>query len=58
MKVFCVDFTGEYRERLSDLDPIFPGPTKKETQDLATKIFDAETGPTGQARKRKFWMKR
>ncbi|MGN6573460.1 MAG: helicase HerA domain-containing protein, partial [Pseudolabrys sp.] len=26
VKVFCVDFTGEYRQRLADLNPIFPAP--------------------------------
>ena len=47
VKVFCVDFTGEYRERLADLHPIFPGPTEQDAQDLATKLFDAETGEFG-----------
>lgn len=26
VKVFCVDFTGDYRQRLEDLNPIFPSP--------------------------------
>jgi hypothetical protein len=53
VKVFCVDFTGEYRERLADLDPIFPGPSAKETQDLAAKLFDAETGAYGAGKEKK-----
>lgn len=28
-KVFCVDFTGDYRERLADLNPVFPRPDSK-----------------------------
>lgn len=26
VKVFCVDFTGDYRDRLADLNPIYPAP--------------------------------
>jgi len=29
VKVFCVDFTGDYKERLVDLNAIFPAPDKK-----------------------------
>lgn len=29
VKVFCVDFTGDYKERLADLNAIFPAPDKK-----------------------------
>lgn len=29
VKVFCVDFTGDYRVRLADLNPIFPAPDKE-----------------------------
>lgn len=47
VKVFCVDFTGEYRARLSDLNPIFPAPSPQSTEDLATKLFAAETGAYG-----------
>ncbi len=28
-KIFCVDFTGDYRVRLADLGPIFPSPDRK-----------------------------
>jgi hypothetical protein len=47
VKVFCVDFTGEYRQRLADLDPIFPAPSEQAAADLAAKLFEAETGPYG-----------
>jgi hypothetical protein len=53
VKVFCVDFTGEYRERLDDLKPIFPAPSEAETKDLAVKLFDAETGPYGGGKEKK-----
>lgn len=47
VKVFCVDFTGEYRARLSDLGPIFPAPSEQASNDLAAKLFEAETGAYG-----------
>jgi hypothetical protein len=53
VKVFCVDFTGEYRERLADLHPIFPTPSEQETNDLATKLFDVETGAYGAGQEKK-----
>ena len=43
-KVFCVDFTGDYRQRLADLNPILPGPTAAQASDLDAKLFDVETG--------------
>lgn len=43
-KVFCVDFTGDYRQRLADLNPILPGPTAAQANDLDAKLFDVETG--------------
>jgi DNA helicase HerA-like ATPase len=46
-KVFCVDFTGEYKARLSDLNPIFPAPTAAQTTDLEQKLFAVETTPYG-----------
>lgn len=46
-KVFCVDFTGEYKARLADLDPIFPTPTAAQTADLEQKLFAVETGAYG-----------
>lgn len=46
-KVFCVDFTGEYKARLSDLNPIFPAPTTAQIEDLDQKLFAVETGTYG-----------
>jgi hypothetical protein len=52
-KVFCVDFTGDYRQRLADIAPIFPAPTQNEAQDLEAKLFDAETGAYGAGAEKK-----
>jgi hypothetical protein len=46
-KVFCVDFTGEYKARLNDLNPIFPAPTAAQIDELDQKLFAAETGAYG-----------
>ena len=46
-KVFCVDFTGDYRQRLSDLGPVFPSPTPAQAEDLEKKLFNVETGTYG-----------
>lgn len=47
VKVFCVDFTGDYRQRLADLDPVFPAPTPEQGTDLEAKLFAVETGKYG-----------
>jgi uncharacterized protein len=47
VKVFCVDFTGEYRHRLADLGPIFPAPSREQALDLENKLFAVETGAYG-----------
>lgn len=47
VKVFCVDFTGDYRERLADLAPVFPAPTAAQAADLEAKIFAVDTGTYG-----------
>lgn len=47
VKVFCVDFTGEYRQRLANLNPVFPAPSPQEAADLEAKLFDVETGEWG-----------
>lgn len=52
-KVFCVDFTGDYRQRLADFTPIFPAPSLKEARDLEAKLFDAETGAYGAGAEKK-----
>ncbi|GAA0558489.1 hypothetical protein GCM10008942_03710 [Rhizomicrobium electricum] len=46
-KVFCVDFTGEYKARLADLHPTSPTPTEDQVADLEKKLFEAETGAYG-----------
>lgn len=46
-KVFCVDFTGDYAQRLSDLDPALLGPSDNEATNLQNKLFEAETGKYG-----------
>ena len=47
VKVFCVDFTGDYRERLADLKPVLPGPSTKEAEELEARLFEVETGKFG-----------
>jgi DNA helicase HerA-like ATPase len=56
VKVFCVDFTGDYRQRLADLAPEFPSPTPQQGSDLEAKLFAAETGEYG-AKKEKAVLK-
>lgn len=46
-KVFCVDFTGDYRARLADLNPAFISPSAAEARDLEAKLFAVETGTYG-----------
>jgi len=47
VKVFCVDFTGDYRQRLADLAPEFPSPTAEQGADLEAKLFAVDTGKYG-----------
>jgi DNA helicase HerA-like ATPase len=47
VKVFCVDFTGDYGQRLADLGPEFPSPTPAQGADLESKLFAVETGEYG-----------
>ena len=47
VKVFCVDFTGDNRQRLVDLDPVFLAPTAEQGIDLEAKLFAVETGSFG-----------
>lgn len=53
IKVFCVDFTGDYRQRLADLEPELPAPTPEEAADLEKKLFDADTGAYGAGAEKK-----
>jgi len=43
-KVVCIDFTGEYSPRLSDLQPISLGLDEYQSEELQDRIFDVETG--------------
>ncbi len=53
VKIFCVDFTGEYKARLEDLKPESPTPSAKAIADLEEKLFDAETGAYGAGKEKK-----
>ena len=53
IKVFCVDFTGDYRQRLADLKPTFPGPSEKEAKELEAKLFEVDTGDFGAKKEKK-----
>jgi len=44
IKVVCVDFTGEYSPRLSDLKPSSLGLDESQSGELQDRIFDVETG--------------
>lgn len=47
IKVFCVDFTGDYKKRLAHLNPQFPSLTKAEADTLESDLFAVETGEYG-----------
>lgn len=53
VKVFCVDFTGDYRQRLADLNPQLPAPTKLQADDLEAKLFAVDTGSYGAGTEKK-----
>jgi len=44
IKVVCIDFTGEYSPRLSDLKPSSLGLDESQSEELQDRIFDVETG--------------
>ena len=46
-KVFCVDFTGEYRARLADCNPRAIGLDVEQGSELADHLFAVETGEYG-----------
>lgn len=52
-KVFCVDLTGEYKARLSDLNPLLIGLTVKQGTDLEKYLFNVETGTFGAKEERR-----
>lgn len=47
IKVFCVDFTGDYRHRLADQRPNYPSPSRAEGKELEDNLFAVETGTYG-----------
>jgi hypothetical protein len=55
-KVFCVDFTGEYKARLSDCDPRPLSLDAKNAEELDKKLFAVDTGEYG-AKKEKEALK-
>src|ERR1700746_3602550 len=50
-KVFCVDFTGEYKARLADLSPIVPSPPSKSTTSTRSYLL-SKLGNMAPSRKR------
>jgi hypothetical protein len=53
VKVFCVDFTGEYAARLSDHEPRALGLSPDEALELDQQLFAVETGTYGAKEERK-----
>jgi len=47
VKIICIDLTGQYVSRLSDLNPISLTLAEGKADDLSNKLFDAETGAYG-----------
>ncbi len=56
-KVFCVDFTNEYKARLGDKKPQTLGLDQKQAEELDEKLFAVETGEFG-AKKEKEALKK
>lgn len=56
-KVFCVDFTGDYAARLSELGPIFPSPTDTQSKWLEDQLFEVATGKFGAPEEKKVLQK-
>lgn len=52
-KGFCVDFTGEYRARLADLNPVFPGLPSAKVSEFEAKLFAVDTGSYGAPQEKK-----
>lgn len=47
IKIFCVDFTGDYLIEFKDLDPVKLAITSEKAKELNEKLFAVETGPYG-----------
>ena len=52
-KVFCVDFTNEYKARLADCEPQLLGLDQKQAAELDQKLFAVETGTFGAPQEKK-----
>ncbi|MDD5242459.1 MAG: DUF87 domain-containing protein [Syntrophorhabdaceae bacterium] len=52
-KVFCVDFTNEYKARLADSNPQLLGLDQKHAEELDQKFFAVETGTYGAPQEKK-----
>lgn len=52
-RIFCVDFTGEYKIRLSDKEPVILGILEKESEELERLIDNVETGEYSAAKQKK-----
>ena len=44
IKVICIDLTAQYKERLSDLDPVDLSIGAEQSNELSERLFDVETG--------------
>jgi hypothetical protein len=53
VKVVCIDLTARYEPRLSDLQPRNLSISNGVAQELAKRLFDAETGPYGAGAEKK-----
>ena len=47
LKVICIDLTAQYEDRLKDLEPIHLSVSQATAEELAEKLFEAETGTYG-----------
>jgi uncharacterized protein DUF87 len=52
-KIFCVDFTGEYKERLKDLNPGSVGLTDEANAKMNDLVEEIETGTFGAPEEKK-----
>lgn len=53
LKVICIDLTAQYEDRLKDLEPIDLSVTQDTAEELAEKLFEAETGAYGAPKEKK-----
>lgn len=53
VKVICIDLTSQYAPRLSDLGPVALTISEQQTEELAQRLFDVETGTYGAGAEKK-----